>query len=201
MGRAAPVFAQLESEKAKEASAFLGLAEGGSFPPRSRHGQAWPCRTGAKRVGWMAGKEPEAAGHPSLGDACPSACGCVRGGRFEYTLSCARPACGVVLFQLECPVLLGTIFCPAVLLEQRQPTQSDLRSGSSSSGWPRVSLQAPAAGWLQRPREPLVFGRKDPGALPPSSLPNMFFTPAGLSCWHTCRKGGVCSLFSSLCCW
>lgn len=115
----------------------------------------------------MAGKEPEAAGHPSLRDACPSARGCVRGGRSEHPWSCARPACGAVLFQLQCPVLLGTVFCPAVLLEQHQPTQSDPQSGSSGSGWPRVSLPVPIAGRLQHPREPLILRRKDPGALPP----------------------------------
>lgn len=123
-------------------------------------------------MGWMAGKDLEAAGHLSLKDACPGAHGCVRGGRLEHPWSCASPACGAVLFQLECPVLLGTIFCPAVLLKQRRPTHwpaellLQLRLASSFPSWcplqgrsriqgspssslpPRCQIHSPQLGFL-----------------------------------------------------
>lgn len=41
VGRAAPVFAQLKSEKAEEAGVFLGQAEG----------EAFPCVRGVDRLG------------------------------------------------------------------------------------------------------------------------------------------------------
>lgn len=129
--------------------------------------QAWTGSVVPNRGGWMAGKEQEAAGHLSPRAVYPSTRGSARVGCFEHPWSCDCPACGAVLSQPECPVLLGPIFCPAVLLEQHQPTQSNLQSGSSGSGWPRVLFPAPIGGWLQHPREPLILGRKDPGALHP----------------------------------
>lgn len=142
-------------------------------------------------MGWMAGKELEAAGHLSLKDACPGARGCVRGGRLEHPWSCASPACGAVLFQLECPVLLGTIFCPAVLLKQRRPTHSDLQSSSSSSGWPPVF-------------PPGAHYRADPGSkgapCPRSLLAAKYIHPSWAFSLAHAQKGGVCSLFPSLHC-
>lgn len=50
----------------------------------------------------------------------------------------------------------------------------------------QFSLLVPITGQIQDPREPLV--------LAPSSLPNTF-TPAGLSRWHTRRKGVFAACF------
>lgn len=120
--------------------------------------------------------------------SCPGARGCMRGGRLEHPWSCASPACGAVLFQLECPVLLGTIFCPAVLLKQRRPTRSGLQSCSSSSGWPPVF-------------PPGAHYRADPGSKgaprPRSLLAAKYIHPSWAFSLAHAQKGGVCGLFPS----